>query len=307
MTETMTMGSTDSIPSTFPPALREPGLLINASPGLYGWGAELEAVYIGLERMLTDTVSGLRPRFLRFPPLLPRAVFERSEYTAAFPQLFGAVHAFDGDENAHESLEQTIADGRDWSDQTRLTDFVLAPASCHRVYPLYSGVVPDGGAVADVSGFCFRHEPSTEPGRLVMFRMHEFVRIGTAADATGWFDEWQGRADRLVRALGLRTRVANASDPFFGSGGTVLAENQREQNLKVEVLAPIGDHEVAVASVNRHGDHFGRLFGISTADGRLAHSACAAFGLERMAFALVAEHGPDLDRWPDHVRSTLWG
>ena len=42
----------------------------------------------------------------------------------------------------------------------------------------------------------------------------------------------------------------------------------------------------AVVSTNYHLDHFGVPFGIKTADGAVAHSACVGFGLERIALAL---------------------
>lgn len=294
------------MPAALPDALRDHGLLVNTATGLYGWGAELETVYDGLKNALSDAVKDAAPTVLHLPPLLPRAVFEKSEYVSSFPHLFGAVHAFRGDEGAHENLERAVAKGEDWSGHTQLTDFVLAPAACYAVYPLHSGTMADGGKAVDVSGSCFRHEPSTEPGRLVSFRQREFVQIGSPADASTWFNEWTERSSGLIRRLGLDVRVEAASDPFFGTGGQFLAENQRAEGMKVEVVVPIGDHPVAVASSNYHRDHFGRIFDIRSADGEPAHSACVAFGLERLAFALVAAHGPRTAEWPDEVRELLW-
>ncbi|MFF9428399.1 hypothetical protein [Streptomyces sp. NPDC014746] len=306
MTNEILKGLGGTIPATLPNALRDHGLLVNTAMGLYGWGAELEAVYDGLTSALSAEIWDREPVVLRFPPILPRSVFEKSEYVASFPQLFGAVHAFQGDEYAHESLEQAVTKGEDWSDRTRLTDFVLAPAVCYSVYPLYSGNVVDGGKVVDASGFCFRHEPSTEPGRMVSFRLREFVTIGSPADASTWFGAWHRRSAAFVRRLGLDVRVEAASDPFFGTTGQIMAENQREEGMKAEVVVPIGGHPVAVASINYHRDHFGRIFDIRSTDGEPAHSACVGFGLERLAFALVAAHGPSTARWPHAVRELLW-
>ncbi|MFI0982575.1 hypothetical protein ACH4SP_36900 [Streptomyces sp. NPDC021093] len=306
MTDEMVKGLGERIPASLPNALRDHGLLVNTATGLYGWGAALEEVYSGLLKALSAEVAEREPTELHFPPILPRAVFEKSEYVTSFPQLFGAIHAFRGDECAHEGLERAVTKGEDWSGHTRLTDFVLAPAVCYSVYPLFGGTVLDGGRTVDASGFCFRHEPSTEPGRLVSFRLREFVRIGTSAEASGWFDEWHERASAFVRRLGLKVAVEAASDPFFGTTGQVIAENQREEGMKAEVVVPIGDHPVAVASINYHRDHFGRIFDIRSAEGEPAHSACVGFGLERLAFALVDAHGPRLGEWPDDVRELLW-
>ncbi|GAA3416445.1 hypothetical protein [Streptosporangium vulgare] len=307
MTYEMVKRLGESIPAGLPNSLRDHGLLVSTATGLYGWGAELEAVYSGLANALSAEVTGAEPIVLHFPPVLPRAVFEKSEYVSSFPHLFGAVHAFRGDEGAHESLERAVTKGEDWGGHTRLTDFVLAPAVCYSVYPLFGGTVLDRGRAVDASGFCFRHEPSTEPGRLVSFRLREFVRIGSPADASTWFEEWNERSSAFVRRLGLKVRVEAASDPFFGTSGQVMAENQREEGMKAEVVVPIGDHPVAVASINLHRDHFGRIFDIQAADGEPAHSACVGFGLERLAFALVDAHGPRTSQWPDEVRESLWG
>lgn len=306
MTDEMVKGLGERIPASLPNALRDHGLLVNTATGLYGWGAELETVYSGLANALSAEVAHKEPTELHFPPILPRAVFEKSEYVASFPQLFGAVHAFRGDEFAHEGLEKAVTKGEDWGGHTQLTDFVLAPAVCYSVYPLFGGSVLDGSRTVDASGFCFRHEPSTEPGRLVSFRLREFVRVGSPAEASTWFDDWHARASAFVRRLGLEAKVEAASDPFFGTTGQIMADNQREEGMKAEVVAPIGGHPVAVASINYHHDHFGRIFDIRSADGEPAHSACVGFGLERIALALVAGHGPRLAEWPDDVRELLW-
>ena len=71
-----------------------------------------------------------------------------------------------------------------------------------------------------------------------------------------------------------------ASDPFFGRGGTLLAESQRDQRLKLEIVAPIASDErpTAIISLNYHQDHFGEIFAIRTADGRLRTRPASASG-----------------------------
>ena len=51
---------------------------------------------------------------------------------------------------------------------------------------------------------------------------------------------------------------------------------------------------------------FGSTFGIQTADGQTAHTACLGFGLERVTMALFKAHGFDPKRWPQAVRQRLW-
>jgi seryl-tRNA synthetase len=98
-----------------------------------------------------------------------------------------------------------------------------------------------------------------------------------------------------------------AADPFFGRGGKLLANNQREQQLKFEVLVSIASKEpTAVASFNFHQDHFGSAFGIQLQNKRIATSACVGFGLERITLALFKAHGMETRDWPREVQNRLW-
>ena len=86
----------------------------------------------------------------------------------------------------------------------------------------------------------------------------------------------------------------------------MLAANQREQALKLELLVQIaGPEPTAVASFNYHLDHFGTTYDIELADGGTAHTACLGFGHERIVLALLRTHGLDPAAWPDAVRREL--
>jgi hypothetical protein len=61
-----------------------------------------------------------------------------------------------------------------------------------------------------------------------------------------------------------------------------------------------------VASFNFHERFFGESFGITLPDGvTTPFSGCAGFGLERFAFALVCQHGVDVEQWPAEIRAEL--
>ena len=66
------------------------------------------------------------------------------------------------------------------------------------------------------------------------------------------------------------------------------------------------ENPTAVCSFNYHQEHFGEVFGIHTADGKVAHTACLGFGLERVVMALFKTHGFDSTTWPADVRARLW-
>ena len=66
-----------------------------------------------------------------------------------------------------------------------------------------------------------------------------------------------------------------------------------------------GSAATAIILLNYHQDHFGRVFGIRTADGAIAHTACVGFGLERIALALYRQQGFTRAGWSASAREAL--
>ena len=183
-----------------------------------------------------------------------------------------------------------------------MTQLALVPAACYPVYPIVAsrGPLPKGGGVVDAGGgWVFRHEPSEDPARLQMFRQREIVRLGAPDEVLAWRDAWSERGLALLRSLELEAERDRATDPFFGRAGRMLAANQRQQELKLELLVPIAAEEpTAVASFNYHRDHFAVKFDLRLQDGETAHTACLGFGQERITLALLRRHGLEPSAWP---------
>ncbi|WP_400768403.1 amino acid--[acyl-carrier-protein] ligase [Methylosinus sporium] len=277
--------------------------------GLYGRGQAFEAVIEGMDRLITRIAANDRAEVIRFPPGMNRALFEKSGYMKNFPQLAGTVHSFAGSEKDHLALLDNIHNGGDWTGGQGATDIVLTPAACYPLYPIVArrGPLAAEGGLFDIQSYCFRHEPSKDPARMQMFRMREFVRIGLPEQAASFRESWLERARGFAETLELPHHIDVANDPFFGRAGRMMASSQREQALKFELLVPIESTEnpTACQSFNYHQDHFGALWGIKTAAGETAHTACVGFGMERLALALFKHHGIDTNGWPTSVRAAL--
>lgn len=275
--------------------------------GVYGLAGLVENVIERFDAYATRMAADASPEVIRFPPLLPRRSYARTDHLETFPNLMGSVHSFLGSEREALQLAERKLAGEDWSVGLGATEVMMTPAACYPLYPTASGTLPPKGRTVDLRSYVFRHEPSDDPARLQMFRMREFVRIGTPDEALAHREAWLVRAEEMLRAVGLDVQPVLANDPFFGRGGRVMAATQREQQLKFELVAPVASPEkpTAVASCNYHLDHFGHAFDIRTADGAVAHSACIGFGLERVALALFRKHGFEPSRWPRAVRDVL--
>jgi seryl-tRNA synthetase len=283
-------------------------ILPSGVQGIFGRGPVFEDVLQRFNALVTRTAQNDGAETLLFPPTLSRKIFEQSNYLESFPHLAGTVFSFNGNDKDHHALLEKVKGGQPWADTQTMTDVVLAPAGCYSVYPNFAGTLPDGGKLVTIEAWVFRHEPSPEPTRLQSFRMREFVRLGTAEVCYEWRNNWLQRGLELLQSLGLPAFSDTAADPFFGRGGRMLAANQREQKLKFEIMCPVGNKEkpTAICSFNYHQDHFGELFGIHSADGKVAQTACLGFGLERVTMALFKTHGFVPAEWPQAVREKLW-
>ncbi|MBI3673049.1 MAG: amino acid--[acyl-carrier-protein] ligase [Rhizobiales bacterium] len=246
---------------------------------------------------------------LRFPPAMSRKQLEKSGYLKSFPNLLGCVCALHGSEAEINGAVATFEKGGDWTASLTSADLVLSPAACYPVYPIAAerGLVPALGYVFDIAADVFRHEPSTDIDRFQSFRMREFVRIGTAEQVSAFREVWMTKAQEMARRLMLPFAVEQASDPFFGRVGQMMAVAQIQAALKFELLIPVRSAEMPTAcmSFNYHKEHFGLAWDMRLASGEPAHSGCVAFGMDRLAVALFAVHGIDFRRWPGAVRQVL--
>ena len=285
------------------------GLLVPMGvDGLYGRGADFERVIERFDALVSKHGRALRPEVMRFPPVFSRANYEKIDHIHNFPDLMGSVHTFTGDEKRHREMLGRFERREDWTQDLAPAAVMMTPAICYPLYPTAANtVLPQGGRRVDLQGYAFRHEPSKDPARLQIFRMHEYVRLGTPDEALEHRAYWLDKGQEIFESVGLATERVLANDPFFGRGGKVQKVMQREQNLKYEFVVPICSTEkpTAIGSCNYHLDHFGSVFGIRSADGEVAHSACVGFGLERVALALFKTHGLALEDWPAEVRDVL--
>ncbi len=277
-----------------------------------------DGVYARTERYedVVDRLAALITRHredgtevFRFPPVMSRRDLERHGYLKSFPNLIGCACALHGSEAVIRAAAERPASEGGWTSQLTATELVLAPAACYPVYPIAAarGPVPAGGLIFDVACDCFRREPSGDLDRLQSFRMREYVCIGDAQDVAAFRERWIVRATGLAETLGLPCTVDYASDPFFGRIGQMKAVAQMQAALKFELLVPLHSQEkpTACMSFNYHREHFGTTWDIALADGTPAHTACVAFGMDRLAVALFWTHGLDVERWPASTRDAL--
>jgi seryl-tRNA synthetase len=253
-------------------------------PGVALFSSDFEQLVSVLAKATDTLFAADRPCYVGVPPVISIDLLNRVGYPDCFPHLLGSVQVYDE------------------SSGTVAADIALLPAACYHVYPLLTEAPPAEPLTVALTGQCYRHERTAEPGRLRSFRMREFVRVAKPSAVDAWRTRGLDRAVAWLRTIGLTPRVEPASDPFFGSAARLVGAMQLAERLKWEVIVDVGDGlSQAVISANYHKEHFTAEFGI-TVDGDPAHTACVAFGLERLALAVIAAHGVDPNGWPAALR-----
>jgi seryl-tRNA synthetase len=276
---------------------------------LFGLGPKSVAVYDGLVALIAITARDIFAAEItpvRFPPIFAVGILERTGYVASFPQLLGTINSFLGGPSEHRELIAGYDRGGDWQAMLDTTGLALVSAACHPLFAHLEGSTADAGKLYELTGECFRHEPSEDPMRLMSFRQREYVRLGTEIQAKEHRRQWLEIAQQLFAQLQLPVDVVPANDAFFGRGGAMLAANQLETEAKFEIVTEVYEGtQTAISSTNFHGDHFGHDFAIVLEDGSVAQSACIGFGMERVVLALANRHGLELDEWPADVLKVL--
>lgn len=178
------------------------------------------------------------------------------------------------------------------------SDFFLSPAVCYHAYALLADRVVERPVVLTASQTCFREADRAAPGladerltRLWEFTMREVIFIGPAEWVAAHCRRWTEWTQALARDLELSGAIEPATDAFFGDVSRGQRLIQQLKHLKDELRLTIGSGSVAAASFNLHETFFGNRFDLRLPDGSVAHSGCAAFGLERWALALLVQRG----------------
>jgi hypothetical protein len=294
-----------------------PGMLSNGLVHLPGPGAAtLGDLMIRLVDRLDQQIRAIALSMAnsteyRYPTLLPVEALERQNYFESFPQFIMFVtHLHNDTDNYEEFLRRYRESGR------RITPevfglcnddrYCLPPTMCYHTFHQLAGNEVNARVVTS-RGKSFRYESRYATGldRLWDFTIRETVFLGTEEYVANARRRFMEAVFALMDQLELAATCEVANDHFFGNAAKDGVLSQRIMELKYELIADLAaDRRVAVGSFNLHGDHFGTAFGIGHA-GHVAHTGCVGFGLERLAYAFVTQHGTDPACWPAHVRAEV--
>lgn len=291
--------------------LLERGTIFEAADGQVGMGEPLIWLIDYLDRRLSAiSVRQLGASPYRYPTLIPAQALARGGYLAAFPQhvmFVTRLHTdldeyrrFAADVNAAENLCTVPLDG------CYTADYCLPPTMCfHTYHQLRNRSIPDCMSfTARGKSFRFESRYASTLERLWDFEIRETVFLGDRDFVERGRHSMRDAATDLMESLDLGGRCEVASDLFFAGSETVSSiQAQRLLELKYELRLDVAPgRTIAVGSFNFHDRFFGRNFDIRGAGDEPVFTACTGFGLERLAYAFLCQHGIDEESWPDVVR-----
>lgn len=238
-----------------------------------------------------------------YPVLYPINKFEKGRYFENFPHFIMFQTTM---KNDIEVLDRFSRDGTKDSEifkEMTMPKNVLRNAACVPVYEFLENRVvnDDRPEIFLVLGKCFRNESENvfELARLNEFTMKEIVIVGTPKHCKNGIEKAKKLWDHWMDVFDLNCKIDTANDSFFASNYKKLKLFQILGDSKQEFkwYVPSSDSYIACSSANFHRTHFTKPYNIRNKEGTYCNSACFAFGLERMLYALLSQKGIDPSGW----------
>ena len=296
------------------PELLERGEVSEEHTGIFTFGPLMARLIEVFEGQYLALAAEFDAAPYRFPTLISAEKLGRVQYFRAFPHsLTFATHLredLDLIDDFSKQTEYEEAGLNTPSESFSRIRALLSPAVCYHLYfALADKPLTEGTLTATSVGNCFRYESNnlTTLERMWDFTMREVIFVGPADFVLEHREQARQQMQKVFAELGLAYQVESANDPFFVGEFRRQAAFQNAFQLKYEISAalPFKGDDLAVGSYNYHQDFFGRNLNISLPDGGPAHTGCVAFGLERMAYAFLAQYGFAQKQWPAIIREAF--
>jgi seryl-tRNA synthetase len=283
-------------------------------PGVFVYTGLMADLYHGLDAAFSDLAAGLGAHQVYLPSLVGTDTLLRAGYLRGNAHMANYVYHIHEDKPAISRFSRQLASGLGGIDLSELPttalspEAILSPAACQPIYHMLSG--RDVGDSFVASGYvrCYRYESGATRGlrRSREFGVREIVYVGSEPDAKAFRADLLNVCSQMLDRFELQGMLETASDPFFTDTSAQYRTFQLSLELKHELQLAVGENEtVAAASVNYHGDHFGRSWNIKSNGGETAHSCCMGFGIDRWCLAIFGQFGFDVQDWPRGLREVM--
>lgn len=286
----------------------EPGLFIFREP----FSSLMRFLDYSFVTKIANRFEGVKEE--HYPAVIHAETLNKTNHFTSFPEHIHFLTHLREDLDIIEAFSQSIREAGGWKQEAPLDlnanmpkpKFTMNPSTCYHCYEgLQNETLEGEGQTVTAISKCHRFESRnhTDFGRLLDFSMREIIFVGKP----DFVKENRLRAIEYLKELAVEWNVDSmleiANDPFFTNDFQVKASFQRNQEMKYELRLTIPHikKSIACSSVNFHSNTFGNAFNIKMGK-RNAVTGCVGFGIERWAFAFLAQYGLDESQWPETFR-----
>ncbi|MCS7459912.1 hypothetical protein N0M98_07130 [Paenibacillus doosanensis] len=286
----------------------EPGLFIFREP----FSSLMRFLDYSFMTKVAGRFSGIQEE--SYPAVIHCDTLNKTNHFTSFPEHIHFLTHLREDLDIIESFSQSIRDAGGWKQDSPLDlnasmpkpKFAMNPSTCYHCYEgLQNETLEGDGMIVTAISKCHRFESRnhTDFGRLLDFSMREIIFVGKPE----FVKENRLRSIEYLKELAVEWNVdcmmEIANDPFFTNDFQTKASFQRNQEMKYELRLSIPHvkKSIACSSVNFHSNTFGTAFNIKMGK-RNAVTGCVGFGIERWAFAFLAQYGLNEADWPEAFR-----
>ncbi|GAB4157899.1 MAG: amino acid--[acyl-carrier-protein] ligase [Candidatus Promineifilaceae bacterium] len=299
--------------------LQETHQIIDFGSGQVGFsGLFLEVIHF-FEHVFLTLAQKMMAQEYTYPHLIHTKSLQKHDYLLHFPHLIAFALPVIQDQQTLQIFMATIQANPSANINAYLQhppEWILRPAVCFHVYEQLDGCClhPNAPLIFTTQGRCFRHEEKPViPSRLRVFTMREVVFIGSADFVSHQRQKMISLTQNLVKALDLQAHLETATDPFFTDSKRMgLYQKLGKLKYEMHLNIPYEGGTIAATSFNIHNDFFTKAHNISSQTETPIATGCVAFGIERWAYAFLAQHGPDKQNWPvnldnrDQLLQHIW-
>ena len=293
--------------------LLENGSVYEMAEGAYAYGGLFLKIYKYFIAKIRDfgyeQFKGIQE--YDYPVLYPVKDYEQGGYFESFPHYLMFQTVMKNDLDVLDRFAREGSADPHIFEEMKTPVNVMRHAACAPVYRMLAGRTIDRDApqIFLVSGKCFRNEAQnvTELSRLDEFLMNEYVFIGTPEQCKEGVEKAKDLWNFWMDTFGINCKIDTANDSFFASNYKKLKVFQILGDSKQEFkwYLPATDYYCSCSSINIHRTHFSMPYNIRNDEGTFCHTACFAFGIERLAYALLCQKGLEPEKWDEATRNEL--
>lgn len=249
---------------------------------------------------------------LSLPTFMPKSFFEKNWYFLQYPNHIVFPMTLEENSQVINSFKDSVNPKTGKVEEIKPylgnTKEVLSPATCFHIHNFieeHPETLDKYRHFTAVSN-CFRYESTNTftIERTNTFHMRELVFYGPEKEVDSILENYGRVLAEMLNKWKIKGLALDANDPFYmrmlPEGTDYYLPKVKKWEIRLEL--PYSNSDMACASFNRHGNFFLKNAGAITDDKKDWVSGCMAFGLERWIWAILCQHGTDIDKWPEEIR-----